>query len=44
MGKVRVGRNPMTFIGSTHGGASPNGRNFVDPPRGSSWWCLIDRA
>jgi len=40
MGKVRVGRNPMTFIGSTHGGVSPNGRNFVDPPRGSSWRCL----
>ena len=39
MVKVRVGRNPMTFIGSIHGGASPNGRNSVDPPRESSWWC-----
>jgi len=24
----------MTFIGSVHGGASPNGRNPVDPPMG----------
>jgi len=23
----------MTFIGSVHSGASPNGRNPVDPPR-----------
>jgi len=38
MGKVWVGRSPMTFIGSIRGGTSPNGRNPVDPPRESSWW------
>ncbi|QCE10584.1 hypothetical protein DEO72_LG10g1814 [Vigna unguiculata] len=32
------------FPGKVHGGATPNGRNPVDPPRGSSWWCLIDKA
>jgi len=41
MDKVWVGRNPMTFIVSAHGGASSNGRNPMDPSNGCPWWCLI---
>ena len=36
MGKVRVGRNPMTFVGSVHGGASSNGHNSTRVRGGAS--------
>jgi len=42
--KVWVGRNPMTPIMGTHGGALSHGRNFMDPPSESSWWCLNVRT
>jgi len=29
----------MTLIVGAHGGASSNGRNPMDPPSESSWWC-----
>jgi len=44
MGNVRVGRNPMTSIGSVHGGASSNGRNPVDPPGGVEFMVVVRSA
>ena len=41
MDKVWIGRNPMTLIVGAQGGASFNGRNPMNPPSESSWWCLI---
>jgi len=31
----------MTLVVRAHGGASSNGRNPIDPPTESHWWCLI---
>jgi len=31
----------MTLVVRTHGGASSIGRNSMDPPSESHWWCLI---
>jgi len=36
MGKVRVGHNPMTFVGSVHGGTSSNGCNSTRVRSGAS--------
>jgi len=40
MSKVCVGRNPMTLVARTRGGASSYGHNSVGSSRGSPRWCL----
>jgi len=36
-----AGRNSITLVVRALGSASSVGRNSLDPPKGSPWWCLI---